>query len=82
MKKAVNIRLDENVIVTLDKLSNDLNTTKTDIIEKAIKLFSSKNSQDKNELLQFAGILDKNEADNILASIENSKDSKDISLDL
>lgn len=40
MKRAVNLRLDENVIMTLNHLSEELQTTKTDIVEKAILLLS------------------------------------------
>jgi predicted transcriptional regulator len=82
MKKAVNLRLDESVIIALDKLSTDFKTTKTDIIERAIKLFSSKNSKNQNELLQFAGTLNSDEADKMLDSIQSSKNSKDFSLDI
>jgi hypothetical protein len=37
MKKAVNLRLEDNIIITLRQSSKELKTTKTDIIEKSIK---------------------------------------------
>lgn len=80
MKKVVNIRLDENILITLEKLSKDLNTTKTDIIEKSIQFFSKQKKQ--NNLLKFAGILDDKQADEILKNIQDSKNSKDFSLDI
>jgi len=82
MKRAVNLRLEENVIVTLNQLTKELHTTKTDIIEKAIKFFSKQNNLQHNQLLEFAGKLKANDADNILHTIIESKNSKDFELDL
>lgn len=82
MKRAVNLRLDENVIVTLNQLSEELQTTKTDVIEKAISFFSKQNNLKHNELLQFAGKLKSNDADNMLQSIADDKNSKEFELDL
>ncbi len=82
MKRAVNLRLDESVIFTLNQLANELNTTKTDVVEKALKLFSKTTQKEKNELLQFAGILKNSEANKLLDDIQNSKDSKDFELKL
>ena len=53
MKRAVNLRLEENIILTLNKLSNDLNITKTEVIEKALKLFAKNNQKKQNDLLKF-----------------------------
>ena len=82
MKRAVNLRLEESVIVTLNKLTQELHTTKTEVIEKAISFFSKQNSLKHSELLQFAGKLKGNDADKILQSIVNDKRSKDFELDL
>ncbi len=49
MKRAVNLRLEESVIITLNQLSKELHTTKTDIVEKSISFFSKQNNL---ELLQ------------------------------
>lgn len=81
MKKVVNVRLDENILIILERLSKELNTTKTDIIEKSIKFFSNKKNQKDNSILRFAGILDKKDANNILKEIKDSKNSKDFTLD-
>ena len=59
MKRAVNLRLEESVIITLNQLSEELHTTKTDIIEKAISFFSKQNNIQQNQLLEFAGKLKK-----------------------
>lgn len=82
MKRAVNLRLEENVIVTLNQLSKELHSTKTEIIEKAIGLFSKQNNLQQNRLLQFAGKLKSNDADNILHNIQSDKNSKNFELDL
>jgi hypothetical protein len=82
MKRAVNLRLEESVIVTLNQLTEELHTTKTEVIEKAISLFSKQNNLKQNQLLQFAGKLKSNDADNMLQSIVDDKNSKDFELDL
>ena len=82
MKRAVNIRLEESVIVTLNKLTQELHTTKTEVIEKAISFFSKQNNLKHNQLLKFAGKLKSNDADKMLQSIIDDKSSKDFELDL
>ena len=82
MKRAVNLRLEESVIITLNQLSEELHTTKTDIIEKAISFFSKQNNIQHKQLLKFAGKLKKNDADAMLQNIINDKNSKDFKLAL
>lgn len=82
MKRAVNIRLDENIIMTLNHLSQELHATKTEVIEKAIELFSKQNNLKQNQLLQFAGKLKASDADSMLESIQNDKNSKEFALEL
>ena len=82
MKRAVNLRLEESVIVTLNQLSEELHTTKTEVIEKAISMFSKQNNLKQNQLLQFAGKLKSNDADQMLQSIRDDKNTKEFELDL
>jgi hypothetical protein len=82
MKRAVNLRLEENIIVTLNQLTKELHTTKTEVIEKAIGFFSKQNNLQQNQLLEFAGKLKNSDVDNILNSINENKNSKDFELDL
>ena len=82
MKKAVNIRLDERIVFTLNQLSKELNITKTEIIEKAIEMFSENRLKKKEKLLEFVGILKNKEAENMLKEIKNSKNIKEIELDI
>jgi predicted transcriptional regulator len=82
MKRAVNLRLEESVIYTLNQLSEELHSTKTEVIEKAIEFFSKQNHLKQNQILQFAGKLKNSDAESILDSIATSKNSKDFELDL
>lgn len=82
MKRAVNIRLDETVIYLLNQLTEELKTTKTEIIERAIELFRKENQIKQNNLLRFAGALKSSEADKMLQDIKESKNSKDIEFGL
>ncbi len=82
MKRAVNIRLDEKVIATLDQLSEELHATKTEIIEKAIELFSKEKKLKQNSLLKFAGSLKASEAEKMLKAIKEDKTSKEIDFSL
>ena len=82
MKRAVNLRLEESIILTLNQLADELNTTKTEVVEKALKLFSKTKQKEQNSLLQFAGILKNNEANNLLNDIQDNKNSKEFELNL
>ena len=73
MKTAINLRLQESVIYTLNKLSENLNSTKTEIVEQAIRHFSKDIVQKNNNLLQFAGSLKDYQADKILLDIKTNK---------
>ncbi len=82
MKRAVNLRLEESMILTLNQLASELNTTKTEVVEKALKLFSKTKLEKRNNLLQFAGVLKNYEADSLLNDIQGNKNDKDFELDL
>jgi len=82
MKKAINLRLDESIILSLNQLANEFHTTKTEIIEESLKLFSKIKQKEQNELLQFAGILKNSEATKLLDDIQHNKNSKDFKINL
>lgn len=82
MKRAVNLRLEESVIYTLNQLASDLHTSKTDVVEKAIEFFLKQNHIQQHGLLQFAGKLKANDADGMLEDIKTAKNSKDFKLEL
>ncbi len=70
--------MNEHTIGLLEKLSHDLATTKTDIVEQSITRFFQKNTTEKNDMLRFAGLLDSTQADTMLADIAENRDSKRI----
>ena len=82
MKRAVNLRLDENMVITLNRLAEELNTTKTEVIERALQLFSKTRLKEQNDLLQYAGVLQESEAEHLLNAVKTDKKSKDFELDL
>ena len=82
MKKAVNLRLEERIVILLNSLSEEFHTTKTEIVEKAIEKFSKESRQKRNHLMDFAGSLNDKEAEKMLHTIQEDKDHKDFSLDL
>ena len=82
MKRAVNLRLEETAIVTLNQLAEELQTTKTEVIEKAISFFSKQHKVEHNHLMQFAGKLKSKDADKMLQNIIDDKNAKDFELDL
>ena len=82
MKRAVNLRLEESAIYTLNQLSKELNSTKTEIIEKALYLFSKNYQKQHNNLLKFAGKLKSSEADKMITDINDNKNSKNFELKL
>jgi predicted DNA-binding protein len=82
MKRAVNLRLEESVIATLNHLSEELHTTKTDIVEKAIQLLSKEKKIKQNTLLQFAGTFNSNEANQMIQALADDKNTKNIDIEL
>ena len=82
MKKAVNLRLEERIIVILNNLSHEFHTTKTEIVEKAIEKFSKESKRQHNHLMAFTGTLSDKDADRMLDTIQNDKNRKEFSLDL
>lgn len=42
MKQAINIRLEKDVVQTLDKYAQELDKTRTSLVEKAIELYFDK----------------------------------------
>ena len=82
MKQAVNFRLDETILTTIEVLAKDLHTTKTDIIEKAVAQFAASKASKRNALMQFAGSLTSSDADSMLSGIQTDKNRKDVDFPL
>jgi hypothetical protein len=78
MKQVVNFRLSNHAINTLLILEKELHTSKTAIVEKALQFYAKKKLPDKNSLLEYVGILGKEEASAMLALTRSNKYNKDI----
>ncbi|MFI3187000.1 MAG: hypothetical protein QX198_13590 [Methylococcaceae bacterium] len=82
MKQAINFRLDEVVLKTIAVLAQDLHTSKTDIVEQSVLQFAAKINHKKNKLLQFAGTLSEDDANDLLNVILQDKTTKDVEFSL
>jgi hypothetical protein len=76
-----NLVLDNKLLNTISSLAGQLKTTKEDIVKRAVDSYAKKVTQ-KNRLMQYAGILAEEEADEILSSIYSNRKSKDIEFQL
>lgn len=76
MKRAVNFRLSPQSINLLSILEKKLHTSKTDVVEQALQVYAQKKLTKQNSLLQFAGILDEEEAAEMLAIIKTSRQNR------
>jgi 6-pyruvoyl-tetrahydropterin synthase len=72
-----NLVLDNKILNTISSLAKQLKTTKEDIVKKAVNNYAKKINQ-KNRLMEFAGILEEEEADEILSTIYNNRRNKNI----
>jgi len=59
MKKIVTFRVDEDVIILLQNLAKEYDTSKVHILENAIRNYANIKKFKKKDLLKFAGKLDK-----------------------
>lgn len=76
MKQSVNFRLSNKANTTLLLLAKKLEISKTAIIEEAIACFAKKAIHKENVLLKHAGVLNEQDADEILHAIKTSRKSK------
>ena len=58
MKKTVTFRLNEEVLILIDHLAKEYDTTKTHIIENAVKTFANLKKFHNKDILKFAGKID------------------------
>lgn len=72
-----NLVLDNKLLNIISSLAAQLKTTKEDIIKRAVTSYAEKMKQ-KNRLMSFAGILDEEEADELLNSIYSSRQDKKV----
>jgi hypothetical protein len=72
-----NLALDNNVLTTISALAKRLKTTKEEIVKKAVSNYEKKINQ-KNRLMKFAGILEEDEADELLKSVYENRQNKEM----
>lgn len=82
MKQAVNFRLNQSTLIALAMLEKALHTSKTAIVEKAIKSLAKKEFAKQHTLLKFAGCLADIDADQMIANIKDSRKNKDLNYKL
>jgi len=78
MKKPVNFRLNPQTVATLTLLSDKEKKSRTEIVENAIEIYSKEQSQKRNRLLQFAGSISNETADDLLKTIYSNRVNKEI----
>ena len=83
MKQPMNFRLSNQANTVLTDLSNALQLSKTEIVERALmRYYKIKKKTPVSPLMQFAGTLSSDEADELLTSIHENRLSKDDEIDL
>ena len=82
MKQAMNFRFSNQARTTLTILSKKLQVSKTALLEQALQFYAKKNLPKKNNLLECAGIMNDEDADQMLKEIRSSRRNKQIDLDL
>jgi hypothetical protein len=82
MKTPVNLRLEDSTLTLLKQLTELKQTTKTAIVEIAIKLYAQQQNLYVHPLKNYAGSLSENEANDFLKTIQESRcnQNKDIVL--
>lgn len=80
MKSPTNFRLEENTLTLLAQLADQQHTTRTNIVERAIREYARLKKAKKNRLMALAGSLDEDSADNILKDIKESRQNKDLDI--
>lgn len=68
------------VYTIINELANKLNISENEIVQKAIYEYAKK--EKKSRLMSFAGILDENDADELITMIQNSRTNKHLKIGL
>jgi predicted transcriptional regulator len=67
MKKMITFRMNEDVIVLIEELAKEYETTKVHIVENAVKTYANLKKFHNKDLLKFLGKIDKNDVKKIKA---------------
>lgn len=71
-----NLVLDNKLLSTISSLAERMKTTREDVIKMAVNSYAKKINE-KNRLMQFAGILEDDEADEMLNTIYENRHNKE-----
>ena len=82
MKRATNFRLEEETLAKIIVLAKEQNTTRTEIVERAIEAYASHTLAKRNRLMQYVGTLEAKEADEMLQAIRENRVDKEAEFDL
>lgn len=74
-----NLVLDNKLLSTISSLAKRMKTTREDVVKMAVNSYAKKISE-KNRLMQFAGILEDDEADEMLKTIYDNRHNKEMEL--
>ena len=74
-----NLVFDNKLLSTISSLAERMKTTKEDVVKMAVNSYAKKINE-KNRLMQFAGILEENEADEMLETIYENRHNKEMEL--
>ncbi|MBC8180269.1 hypothetical protein H8E88_04010 [candidate division KSB1 bacterium] len=77
----MNVQIKKREVYTIiNELANKLNISENEIVQKAIYEYAKK--EKKSRLMSFAGILDENDADELINMIQKSRTDKHLELGL
>jgi len=76
-----NLVLDNKLLSTISSLAERMKTTREDVVKMAVNSYA-KGINEKNRLMQFAGILEDDEADEMLKTIYETRHNKEMELQL
>ncbi len=83
MKQAINFRLSKHSITVLSLLSESLELSKTEIVERALQHYlDTQSAEEHSPLMAFAGILSDDDADDMLDAIYSNRINTDKEIDL
>jgi hypothetical protein len=82
MKQVVNFRLNERAMNALVMLEQKLHCSKTAIVENALQFYAKKELSKQQLIMEYAGALKVNDADDMLASIRENKHDKKTQVEL
>lgn len=82
MKQAVNFRMHSESLAILSTLSKSLHQSKTSVVEHALHDYAQRKKKQLSPFLQFAGLLNEDDANEMLTVIRSSKNTKKIKVKL